>query len=186
MSIAKTISDAEQKMLIAIEAYKHELSTIRTGRANPSILEGIRVDYYGVPTPLNQVGNISAPEPRMLIIQPWDKSIINGIEKAILAANIGINPGNDGEVIRLPIPQLTEERRKELVKQVKKKGEDFKVEIRNIRRQTNDLLKKLEKDEGVSEDAVKNGEAEVQELTKKYSELIDSIGVHKEEAILEV
>ena len=186
MSITATLSTSEDKMKKAIEAYKHELSTIRTGRANPSILEGIMVDYYGVPTPLNQVGNISAPEPRLLVIQPWDKSVIEAIEKAILAANIGINPANDGQVVRLPIPQLTEERRKELVKQVHKKGEDFKVEIRNIRRQTNDSLKKLVKDEGVSEDAVKDGETDVQDLTKTYSDKIDDITKHKEAAIMEV
>lgn len=186
MSISKTITAAEEKMQKAIEAYKHELTNIRTGRANPAILEGVKVEYYGTLTPINQVGNISAPEPRLLLIQPWDKSVIAEIEKAILAANIGINPSNDGQVVRLPIPQLTEERRKELVKQVHKKAEEFKVEIRNIRRATNDALKKLIKDEGVSEDAVKDGEDEIQELTKTYSAKVDEISKHKEEAIMEV
>lgn len=186
MSISRTITESEEKMQKAIDAYKHELSTIRTGRANPGILEGIMVDYYGVPTPLNQVGNISAPEPRLLVIQPWDKTVINDIEKAILAANIGINPANDGQLVRLPIPQLTEERRKELVKQVHKKGEEFKVEIRNIRRNTNDALKKLIKTDGVSEDAVKDGEDDIQEITKKYSEKVDEISKSKEASIMEI
>ncbi|QRN86325.1 ribosome recycling factor [Clostridia bacterium] len=186
MSISKAITEAEERMKKGIDAYKHDLSTIRTGRANPSILEGIMVDYYGVPTPINQVGNISAPEPRMLVVQPWDKTAIADIEKAIMAANIGINPANDGQLIRLPIPQLTEERRKELVKQVHKKGEDFKVEIRNIRRQTNDALKKLMKTDGVSEDAVKNAEEQVQEITKTYSDKIDEITKVKEASIMQV
>lgn len=186
MSIARTITEAEEKMTKAIEAYKHELTSIRTGRANPGILEGIMVDYYGVPTPINQVGNISAPDPRLLVIQPWDKSVISDIEKAILAANIGVNPGNDGQVVRLPIPQPTEERRKELVKQVHKKGEEFKVEIRNVRRQTNDALKKLVKEDGISEDMVKDGEAQVQDITKVYSEKVDAVSKHKEAAIMEV
>ncbi len=186
MSIAKTITAAEDKMAKAIDAYKHELSSIRTGRANPGILEGIMVDYYGVPTPLNQVGNISAPDPHLLVVQPWDKTVIGAIEKAILAANIGINPANDGQQVRLPIPQPTEERRKELVKQVHKKGEEFKVEIRNIRRQTNDALKKLVKEDGISEDMVKDGEAQVQDITKVYSEKVEEVSKHKEAAIMEV
>ncbi len=186
MSIARTITEAEEKMVKAIEAYKHDLTAIRTGRANPGILEGIMVDYYGVPTPINQVGNISAPDPRLLVIQPWDKSVISDIEKAIMAANIGINPGNDGQVVRLPIPQPTEERRKELVTQVHTKAEEFKVEIRNVRRQTNDALKKLVKEDGISEDMVKDGEAQVQDLTKVYSEKIDGVSKYKEVAIMEV
>lgn len=186
MSISKAITEAEERMEKGIVAYKHDLSSVRTGRANPSILEGIMVDYYGVPTPINQVGNISAPEPRLLVVQPWDKTAIADIEKAIMAANIGINPSNDGQLIRMPIPQLTEERRKELVKQVHKKGEEFKVEIRNIRRQTNDALKKLTKTDGVSEDAVKNAEDQIQEITKTYSLRIDEITKAKEESIMQV
>jgi len=186
MSINATLKDTKDKMDKAIEAFRHDLTTVRTGRANPAILEDITVDYYGVPTPINQVGNISTPEPRLLVIQPWDKSVITAIEKAILAANLGINPANDGQLIRLPIPQLTEERRKELVKQVHKKAEEFKVEVRNIRRQANDELKKLGKQDGISEDAVKGAEEEIQDMTRDYAEKIDEITEHKEEAILEV
>lgn len=186
MTIKATISESEKKMERAVEAYRQELLTVRTGRANPAILEGILVDYYGVPTPINQVGNISAPEPRLLLIQPWDKSAIGAIEKAIQASNIGINPASDGQVIRLPIPQLTEERRKELCKQVRKKGEDFKVVVRNIRRNAIDALKKVQKEENVSEDALKGAEEEMQQLTKKYTDTIDEITNGKEASILEV
>lgn len=172
-------------MKVAIDAYHRELTSIRTGRANPSILDGINVDYYGVPTPINQVGNISAPEPRLLVVAPWDKTSIPEIEKAILAANIGLNPANDGDIIRLPIPQLTEERRKNLVKQVQQKNETFKIEMRNIRRYAIDNLKKLEK-EGESEDTIKRAFDEVDELAKKYIANLDDITQTKEAAIMEV
>lgn len=151
------------------KAYNHllaEFQTIRAGRANPHVLDKIKVDYYGSPTPLQQVGNISVPEPRILQIAPWEKSLIRNIEKAILASDIGITPNNDGSVIRLIFPELTEERRKELVKDVKKKGEEAKVAIRNIRRDANDTFKKLAKEE-VSEDEIKDLEGEIQKLTDK-------------------
>ena len=182
------------------KAYNHllaEFQTIRAGRANPHVLDKIKVDYYGSPTPLQQVGNISVPEPRILQIAPWEKSLIRNIEKAILASDIGITPNNDGSVIRLIFPELTEERRKELVKDVKKKGEEAKVAIRNIRRDANDTFKKLAKEE-VSEDEIKDLEGEIQKLTdKKEPEYFDDndffecdneieiIEVKKEEAEVE-
>ncbi|MBR3607512.1 MAG: ribosome recycling factor [Lachnospiraceae bacterium] len=170
------------------KAYNHllaEFQTIRAGRANPHVLDKIKVDYYGSPTPLQQVGNISVPEPRMLQIAPWEKSLIRNIEKAILASDIGITPNNDGSVIRLIFPELTEERRKELVKDVKKKGEEAKVAIRNIRRDANDTFKKLAKEE-VSEDEIKDLEGEIQKLTDKYVKDIEKAVEEKSKEILTV
>lgn len=170
------------------KAYNHLLSeyqTIRAGRANPHVLDKIKVDYYGTPTPLQQVGNISVPEPRMLQIAPWEKSLIRAIEKAIMASDIGITPNNDGSVIRLIFPELTEERRKDLVKDVKKKGEEAKVAIRNIRRDANDAFKKLAK-EDVSEDEIKDLEGEVQKLTDKYIKDIEKAVDEKSKEILTV
>ena len=170
------------------KAYNHllaEFQTIRAGRANPHVLDKIKVDYYGSPTPLQQVGNISVPEPRILQIAPWEKSLIRNIEKAILASDIGITPNNDGSVIRLIFPELTEERRKELVKDVKKKGEEAKVAIRNIRRDANDTFKKLVKEE-VSEDEIKDLEGEIQKLTDKYVKDIEKAVEEKSKEILTV
>ena len=170
------------------KAYNHLLSeyqTIRAGRANPHVLDKIKVDYYGTPTPLQQVGNISVPEPRMLQIAPWEKSLIRAIEKAIMASDIGITPNNDGSVIRLIFPELTEERRKDLVKDVKKKGEEAKVAVRNIRRDANDAFKKLAK-EDVSEDEIKDLESEVQKLTDKYIKDIEKAVDEKSKEILTV
>ena len=170
------------------KAYNHllaEFQTIRAGRANPHVLDKIKVDYYGSPTPLQQVGNISVPEPRILQIAPWEKSLIRNIEKTILASDIGITPNNDGSVIRLIFPELTEERRKELVKDVKKKGEEAKVAIRNIRRDANDTFKKLAKEE-VSEDEIKDLEGEVQKLTDKYVKDIEKAVEEKSKEILTV
>lgn len=170
------------------KAYNHllaEFQTIRAGRANPHVLDKIKVDYYGSPTPLQQVGNISVPEPRILQIAPWEKSLIRNIEKAILASDIGITPNNDGSVIRLIFPELTEERRKELVKDVKKKGEEAKVAIRNIRRDANDTFKKLAKEE-VSEDEIKDLEGEIQKLTDKYVKDIEKVVEEKSKEILTV
>lgn len=186
MKVSKTIKDTEKKMEVAIDAYIHDLTSIRTGRANPSILDGIMVEYYGVPTPINQVGNISAPEPRLLVISPWDKTVIKDIERAIMASNIGLNPANDGDLIRLPIPQLTNERRQELVKQAKGKSETFKIQMRNIRRQAIDILKKLEKDDAISEDIIKVAEQDIDDLTKKYIDILEDITENKEAAIMEV
>ena len=157
----------ENKMSKAYEYLAADFATIRAGRANPHILDKIKVNYYGSPTPIQQVGNITVPEPRMIQISPWEKSLIKEIEKAIMASDVGITPNNDGSVIRLVIPELTEERRKELVKEVKKKGEEGKVAVRNIRRDGNDTFKKLAK-EDVSEDEIKELEEALQKLTDKY------------------
>ena len=156
-----------------IEALKYEFSTIRAGRANAQMLDKIRVDYYGTPTPLQQVGNVSVPEARMICIQPWDASILKDIEHAINMSDVGINPTNDGKVIRLVFPELTEDRRKELVKDVKKKGENAKVAIRNIRRDAIDAIKKKGKEDGISEDEVKGYQDDVQKKTDEYIKKID-------------
>ncbi|MGN0346485.1 MAG: ribosome recycling factor [Lachnospiraceae bacterium] len=175
----------DEKMQKAYDFLLSDLSTIRAGRANPHVLDKIRVDYYGTPTPLQQVGNITVPEPRMLQISPWEKSMIKEIEKAILMSDLGITPTNDGALIRLVFPELTEERRKELVKDIKKKGEDGKVAIRNIRRDGNDSFKKLAKTE-ISEDELKGLEDELQKLTDKYIKDIDKTIEAKSQDIMKV
>ena len=175
----------DEKMKKTYDHLLADYQTIRAGRANPHVLDKIKVDYYGSPTPIQQVGNISVPEPRMIQIAPWEKSLIRDIEKAILASDIGIIPNNDGSVIRLVFPELTEERRKELVKDVKKKGEEAKVAVRNIRRDANDSFKKLAKEE-VSEDEIKSLEDEIQKLTDKYVKDIDKAVEEKSKEILTV
>ncbi len=162
----------DEKMNKTMDNLASELATIRAGRANPNVLNRIMVDYYGSPTPIQQVGNVSVPEPRMIQIQPWEKSLLKAIEKAIQMSDLGINPTNDGSVIRLIFPELTEDRRKELAKDVKKKGEAAKVAIRNIRRDGNDALKKLKGSE-VSEDAIKDMEKDLQKMTDKFIEQVD-------------
>ncbi len=179
-------TEAEEKMKKVVAAYQRELSTMRAGRATPALLDRIEVDYYGTPTPLNQLAGITAPEPRLLVVQPWDKNSIGEIEKAILKSDLGLTPTNDGSVIRLSIPQLTEERRKELVKFVRKKAEDSKVSIRNIRRDANDSIKQLEKDSEISEDERRRGQDDIQEITDKKIEEIDSILEQKEKEMMEV
>jgi len=169
-----------------IEHLTQDLATLRAGRANPAMVDRLMVSYYGQATPLNQLANITVPEPRLLVIQPWDKSSIPEIEKAVMKSDLGINPSNDGNVIRLAVPQLTEERRKEIVKVVKKRGEEAKVAIRNIRREQNDFMKAAEKDKVVSEDESKKGMEEVQKITDKYIKDIDSIMAAKEKDIMEV
>ncbi len=176
----------QQQMDKTIDALKHEFSTIRAGRANAQMLDKIRVDYYGTPTPINQVGSISVPEPRTLMINPWDKSAMKEIEKAIRNSDLGFNPTNDGEVIRISVPALTEERRKELCKQAKKASEDFKVRIRNERRDANDKLKKLEKEGEITEDDLKKAQDNVQKLTDKYTKEIDALLELKEKDIMAV
>ena len=176
----------EEKMKKTIGNLDGELSAIRAGRANPNVLNKIMVDYYGTPTPIQQVANVSVPEARMIQIQPWEKKIIKDIEKAILMSDIGINPTNDGTVIRLVFPELTEERRKDLVKEVKKKGEEGKVAIRNIRRDANDAIKKENKAGELSDDEAKNLEDDVQKLTDKYIALIDKAIEEKTSEILTV
>ena len=168
----------EDKMNKTLDNLQGEYGTIRAGRANPHVLDKIKVDYYGTPTPIQQVGNISVPEARMIVIQPWEKSLLKAIEKAILTSDLGINPTNDGSVIRLIFPELTEDRRKELSKEVKKKGENAKVAVRNIRRDANDTFKKLGKGD-VSEDEVKDLEDNAQKMTDKYIAKIEKAGKGK-------
>ena len=175
----------EDKMKKTLSGFEAELSTIRAGRANPHILDKLTVDYYGAPTPLQQVANITVPEARMIQIQPWESSLIKAIEKAILVSDLGLNPSNDGKAIRLVLPELTEERRKELVKDVKKKGEAAKVAVRNIRRDANDAYKKLTKQD-VSEDEVKELSDKVQKITDKFIKDIDAAVDKKSKEILTV
>ena len=176
----------EQKMTKTLDGFEAELTTIRAGRANPHILDKITVDYYGSPTPLQQVANISVPEPRMILIQPWEKKLIKDIEKAILTSDLGINPNNDGSAVRLIFPELTEERRKDLAKDVKKKGEGAKVAVRNIRRDANDLLKKLEKGGEITEDELADGEDQIQKLTDKMIAKVDKAVEEKTAEIMTV
>ena len=175
----------EDKMKKTMASLESDLATIRAGRANPNVLNKIMVDYYGTPTPIQQVGNVSVPEPRMILIQPWEKSMVKAIEKAIQTSELGINPTNDGSAIRLVFPELTEERRKELVKDVKKKGEGAKVAIRNIRRDGNDALKKLKGSE-VSEDEIKDMEEELQKVTDKFVKKVDEAVEAKSKEVLTV
>jgi ribosome recycling factor len=180
------INDTKTKMENALSAFSRELSSIRAGRANPSILNKLTVDYYGAPTPINQVAGVSVPEARLIMIQPYDKSVLGDIEKAILKSDLGLSPSNDGSVIRLAIPALTEERRKDLVKQVKKEAEEAKVGIRNIRRDANDDLKKLEKKSEITEDDLRSYSDDVQKLTDSYIAKIDDVAKDKEKEIMEV
>ena len=181
--VVKTTADKMAKTIAVIQS---DLATLRAGRANPQILDKITVDYYGTPTALNQVGNISSPEPRMLVIAPWEPSMITPIEKAIQKSDIGINPSNDGKVIRLIIPELTEERRKDLCKQVKKRVEDGKVAIRSIRRDAMETIKKMKKDSEITEDDQKLAEKELQKTTDSHIEKIDKVGAEKEKEIMSV
>ena len=176
----------EDKMKKAFEYLEADYASIRAGRANPHVLDKLRVDYYGTPTPIQQVGNITVPEARIIQIAPWEKSLLKGIEKAILTSDLGINPNNDGSVIRLIFPELTEERRKDLVKEVKKKAEEGKVAIRNIRRDGNDAFKKLAKTEDVSEDEIKQLEEKLQKMTDKYVKEIDALMETKSKEIMTV
>ena len=176
----------EDKMNKTLEVLKEDFGTIRAGRANPHVLDKIKVDYYGSPTPIQQVGNVSVPEARMIVIQPWDKSMLKAVEKAILTSELGINPTNDGSVIRLVFPELTEERRKELAKDVKKKGEPTKVAIRNIRRDANDAFKKMEKADEISEDDLKEAEEKSQKLTDKMVAEVDKAVENKTKEIMTV
>lgn len=175
----------DTKMQKTMDSLDSEMGTIRAGRANPNVLNRIMVDYYGTPTPIQQVANVSVPEPRMIQIQPWEKSMLKVIEKAIMVSDLGINPTNDGTAVRLIFPELTEERRKELVKDVKKKGEGAKVAVRNIRRDANDAFKKLAKQD-VSEDEIKELEEKVQKLTDKYIKEVDKAIENKSKEILTV
>lgn len=176
----KTTSRMEK----CLDSLNRDFQTIRAGRANPNVLNNVMVDYYGTPTPLNQMAAVSAPEPRLLTIQPWDASTLKEIEKAINLADIGINPQNDGKVIRLSFPQLTEEHRKQLVKDVSKRGEEAKVAVRNVRRDAMDDIKKLKKDNAITEDDQKDGEKKLQDITDKYIKQVEDMTKKKEEEIL--
>jgi ribosome recycling factor len=176
---------AEDRMEKALSALKRELSTLRAGRASPAMLERVSAEYYGTPTPINQLGSINTPDARTLVIQPWDKTALAAIEKAILKSDLGLNPVNDGSIIRIVIPPLTEERRRELAKETKKYGEEAKVAIRNIRRDANDEIKKLEKDQ-ISEDESRRHQDDIQKLTDKYVAEVDKILAVKEKEIMEV
>lgn len=179
-------ADAESRMKKAIEALQRELSTVRTGRASPALLDRVEVDYYGAMTPLNQLAGINAPEARLLVVQPWDKGSINAIEKAIRSADLGVNPTNDGDVIRIAIPALTEERRKEMVKVVRSRIEDTRVAIRNVRRDAISQVKELAQEKMISEDDERRGEQDIQDLTDKYIAQAEKIGKEKEDDVLEV
>ncbi|MBQ8085946.1 MAG: ribosome recycling factor [Lachnospiraceae bacterium] len=180
------LKEFEEKMQKSIDNLENEFSNIRAGRANPNILNKIKVEYYGVPTPLQQVGNVSVPEARTILITPWEPSLLKEIEKAILASDLGLTPNNDGKSVILNFPELTEERRKELVKDIKKKGENAKVAVRNVRRDANDALKKKLKASEISEDEEKENIDKVQKLTDKYVEKIDSVVENKSKEILTV
>ena len=176
----------EDKMEKSLDVLLDEYASIRAGRANPHVLDRLRIDYYGTPTPIQQVGNVTVPEARMIVIQPWEKSLLKEIEKAILVSDLGINPTNDGNVIRLVFPELTEERRKDLAKDVKKKGEGAKVAVRNIRRDAMDSIKKMEKAGDISEDDLKQGEEKIQKITDKMIEIVDKAIETKTKEIMTV
>ena len=176
----------KERMEKSIGAFKEKLSEIRAGRANPAILNKVKIDYYGTPTPINQVAGVSVPEARLIVIQPWDVSVLKDIEKAILASDIGLNPNNDGKVIRLAFPELTEERRKELAKEIRKIAEEAKVAIRAIRRDGIDEAKAKQKNSEITEDELKSAETEIQKITDKYIDEIDKILADKEKEIMSV
>ncbi|HZR44130.1 MAG TPA: ribosome recycling factor [Ktedonobacteraceae bacterium] len=178
--------DAERRMRKAIDALKQDIGAIRTGRASPALLERIQVDYYGAPTPINQLATVSVPEARLLVIQPWDRKLLTDIEKAIQKSDLGINPNNDGQVIRLAIPPMNEERRRDLVKVLHKKLDEHKVAVRNIRRDVHDKLRDREKKKEVSEDELKRSTERLQKLTDRYIDEMEKVGKAKEQEILEV
>lgn len=184
--IDEIINEAKEKMDKSVGALKKELQKIRTGRASLNILDDVRVDYYGTPTPLNQIASLSVPESRLITIQPWDPSAIKAIEKAIMKSNLGLTPSSDGKIVRITIPPLTEDRRKDIVKQVNKTSEDYRVAVRNIRREANDSLKMLKKDGDASEDEVNKAFDEIQKITDEHVKQIDDLFKDKEKEILEV
>lgn len=184
--IADVITDAKTRMAKAIEATKHEFSSLRTGRASPALLEQIRVDYYGTPTPINQMATITVPEPRLLVVQPWDRKMVKDIERGILKSELGLVPSSDGTHVRVPIPSLTEERRKELVKIAHRHAEEGRVAIRNVRREAKEMIEKLEEDGDISEDDAKRGLDELQKLTDKYIADVEALLASKDKEIMEV
>lgn len=187
MSTVKDIFSAhEERMKKSVESLKHEYASLRAGRATPALLDKVMVEYYGTPTPVNQLANISVPEPRMIMIQPWEKTILHDIEKAIMKSEIGLSPNSDGSAIRLNIPQLTQERRADLVKTVNKKAEEAKVAIRNIRRDANDAIKTIEKAKEITEDESKKAQGDIQKVVDKYIKSVDTAKESKEKEIMEV
>ncbi len=186
MSVSTVTNETKPKMEAVVEDFKRKLANVRTGRATVGLLDSVMVDYYGTPTPLNQMASVAVPEPQLLTVQPWDVSQVNNVEKAIISANLGMNPSNDGKVIRLPIPPLNEERRRQLAKQVHEIAEEHRVAIRNVRHSANDTLKKMLKDKVVSEDDERSGLDEVQKLTNTYVGKIDELAKHKEQDIMNV
>lgn len=184
--VESLLKHAEERMEHSIDHLKHDLGGFRTGRANPTLLERIQVDYYGTPTPLTQVANVSVPEARQLLIQPWDRSMLQTIEKAIQKSDLGINPQNDGQVIRLNLPPLTEERRKDLIKQVHKRVEEGRVAVRNVRRDVIEHLRQMQKNKQISEDDLKRFEHQVDKITHKYIELADKAQTAKEQELMEI
>jgi ribosome recycling factor len=183
--IEETKQDAQKAMQASIEALKRDFKRVRTGRATPALLDGIRADYFGVPTPLNQMASISVPEPRQIVIQPWDPSTCGAIEKAILKSDLGLTPSSDGKLVRITVPPLTEERRKELVKVIRKMGEDSKVAVRNARRDANDLLKEYKKEGEISEDDAFRGQEQIQKVTDEFVAKVDELIEGKEKEIME-
>ena len=181
-----TLQKARQRMDGAIEALRREFAGVRTGKASPALLDSVRVEAYGSPMPLNQVGTVTAPEARMLVVQPWDKTLLKAIEKGLRESELGLNPSNDGTIIRIPIPPLTEERRKEYVRMLHKLTEEARVAVRNVRRDANDEVKSRQKDEGLSEDDIRREQGEVQKLTDQYIAKIEELMKHKEAEIMEV
>ncbi len=180
------MKEAKGGMTKAVDSLKKELTKVRTGRASISLLDDVRIDYYGTPTPLSQVGTLAVPEPRLITIQPWEKPLIPEIEKAIMKADLGLNPASDGNIVRIAIPALTEDRRKEMAKLAKSIGENSKIAVRNARRDANDMLKQMEKDKDISEDDLKRGEKEVQDLTDSYVKQIDDVVAAKEKEVMEI
>ncbi len=184
--IKEILKKQEERMQKSLDSLKKEFASLRAGRATPALLDKVMVDYYGTPTPVNQVAKVTIPEPRMIVIQPWEKTVLHDIEKAIMKSDLGLNPNSDGTAIRLAIPQLTQERRQEIVKTVNKKAEEAKVALRNIRRDGNDAVKKLEKSKEVPEDDAKKGQESMQKLVDKYIKLVDAARAAKEKEVMEV
>ena len=184
--IKEILSTAQTKMQKTIEVLRVDLASVRAGRASVSLLDKVMVEYYGTPTPVNQVASVTVPEPRMIVIQPWEKNLLKDIERAIMISDLGLNPNSDGSVIRLNLPQLTEERRKELVKTVHKKAEDPRVSIRNLRREANDSVKKAEKAKEITEDEAKKANDDIQKMTDKFIKEVDTVMEHKEKEGMEI
>lgn len=184
--IKDIMASHEERMQKTLEALKKEFASLRAGRATPALLDKVAVDYYGTPTPVNQVAKISVPEPRMIVIQPWEKPMLHEIEKALMKSDLGLTPNSDGVAIRLTIPQLTQERREELKKSINKKAEEAKVALRNLRRDANDAIKKLEKAKSITEDESKKGQEDAQKLVDKYVKLVDTAKTAKEKEVMEI